>query len=159
MIVELMPRIGAPKPLLGILGSGFTLCIVNAGERLRAFLVSPVSAEILSKFYGVRRSSYEELLGVFDGMVWAGEARLKREFDFYYTDIFVSDVPGLVNSLGGREVVCISVSRDPGLRMVFASKAASLLSKASKYNNESFELQGREATEEDVQGGPGENPF
>jgi len=30
------------------------------------------------------------------------------------------------------------------LKMVFASKASSLLSKANKYHNESFELQGKE---------------
>jgi hypothetical protein len=60
-----------------------------------------VSPETLSMFYGVRRFGYEELLKVFGGEVWASEARLKREFDFYYTDIVLSDLPGLVNSLEG----------------------------------------------------------
>jgi hypothetical protein len=105
---------------------------------------SAVSPETLSRFYGVKKSSYEELLRVFNSEVWASEARLKREFDFYHTDIVVADIPGLVNSLENKSGVCVSVSRDPGLKMVFASKASSLLSKASKYRNESFRLQGKE---------------
>jgi hypothetical protein len=92
-----------------------------------------VSPETLSRFYGVKKSSHEELLRVLGNEVWVSEARLKREFDFYYTDIVVADVPGLVNSLESKGGVCISVSRDPGLKMVFASKASSPLSKASKY--------------------------
>lgn len=107
-----------------------------------------MSPETLSRFYGVKKSSYEELLKVLvfinNNEVWASEARLKHEFDFYYTDIVVSDIPGLVNSLESIGGVCVSVSRDPGLKMVFASKASSLLSKASKYRNESFRLQGKE---------------
>jgi len=107
-------------------------------------VMTPVSPETLSKFYGVKKSSYEELHKVFNNEVWVGEARLKREFDFYYTDIVVADIPGLVNSLENKSGVCVSVSRDPGLKMVFASKASSLLSKASKYHNDSFRLHGKE---------------
>jgi hypothetical protein len=106
--------------------------------------MTPVNPETLSRFYGVKKSSHEELLKVFNNEVWASEARLKREFDFYHTDIVVADIPGLVNSLENKGGICVSVSRDPGLKMVFASKASSLLSKASKYHNESFRLQGRE---------------
>jgi len=144
LLLELLPRIGAPKPSVSVLGSSFTLCIVNTGERLKTMVMTPVSPETLSKFYGVKKSSYEELLKVFNNEVWVGEARLKREFDFYYTDIVVADIPGLVNSLENKSGVCVSVSRDPGLKMVFASKASSLLSKASKYHNESFRLHGKE---------------
>ncbi|MCC6024583.1 MAG: ATP-binding protein, partial [Thaumarchaeota archaeon] len=144
LLVELLPRVGSPRPPVGVLGPGFTLCIVNAGGGLRVFLESTVSPETLSRFYGVKKSSHEELLRVLGNEVWVGEARLKREFDFYHTDIVVADVPGLVNSLEGVGGVCVSVSRDPGLKMVFASKASSLLSKASKYHNESFRLQGKE---------------
>jgi hypothetical protein len=103
-----------------------------------------VSPETLSRFYSVKKSSYEELLRVLGNEVWVGEARLKREFDFYHTDIVVADIPGLVNSIENKSGVCVSASRDPGLKMVFASKASSLLSKASKYHNESFRLQGKE---------------
>ena len=71
-------------------------------------------------------------------------SKAQAEFDFYHTDIVVANVSGLVNSLEGVGGVCVSVSRDPGLKMVFASKASSLLSKASKYHNESFRLQGKE---------------
>jgi hypothetical protein len=102
-----------------------------------------VSSETLSRFYGVKKSSYEELLKVFNSEVWASEARLKREFDFYHTDIVVADIPGLVNSLENKGGVCISVSRDPGLKMVFASKASSLLSKASKYHNSLLDYRAR----------------
>jgi hypothetical protein len=63
--------------------------------------MSPVSPETFSRFYGVKKSSYEEVLKLFNNEVWAGEARLKREFDFYYTDIVLTDLPGLVNSLKG----------------------------------------------------------
>jgi len=95
-------------------------------------------------FYGVKRSSYEDLFRIFGNVVWAGDARLKQEFDFYYTDIVVSDIPGLVNFLSGKGGVCVSVSRDPGLKMMFASKASSLLNKALKYHNEAYKLQGKE---------------
>ncbi|MEM0005036.1 MAG: hypothetical protein QXN97_06870 [Desulfurococcaceae archaeon] len=145
MLIELLPRVGSPSPPpVGVLGPGFTLCIVNANNGLRVFLESTVSPETLSRFYGVKKSSYEELLKVFNNEVWASEARLKREFDFYHTDVVVADIPGLVNSLENKGGVCVSVSRDPGLKMVFASKASSLLSKVSKYHNESFRLHGKE---------------
>jgi hypothetical protein len=49
--------------------------------------MTPVSPETLSRFYGVKKTSYEELLRVLGGEVWAGGARLKREFDFCYTQI------------------------------------------------------------------------
>ena len=71
-------------------------------------------------------------------------SKAQAEFDFYHTDIVVADIPGLVNSLENKGGVCVSVSRDPGLKMVFASKASSLLSKASKYHNESIMIQGEE---------------
>jgi hypothetical protein len=73
-----------------------------------------VSPETLSRFYGVKKVGYEELFKVFSGEVWVGEARLKREFDFYHTDIVV-DIPGLVNSLKNKSGVCVSVSRDTGV--------------------------------------------
>jgi len=75
------------------------------------FLETPVSPETLSKFYGVKKSSYEELFKVFNNVVWASDARLKREFDFYYTDIVLSDIPGLVNSLENKSGVYIGFSR------------------------------------------------
>ena len=111
MLVDLLPRVGSPRPPVGVLGHGFTLCVVNAGGGLRVFLESAVSSETLSRFYGVRKSSYEELLKVFNSEVWVSEARLKREFDFYYTDIVVADIPGLVNSLENKGGMCIAVSR------------------------------------------------
>jgi hypothetical protein len=47
---------------------------------------------------------------VLGGEVWAGEARLKREFDFYHTDMLVADIPGLVDSLESKGGMCVSVS-------------------------------------------------
>ena len=139
MLVELFPRVCSPRPPAGVLGPGFTLCTVNSGG-LCVFLESTVSPETLSKFYGVKRSGYEEFFKVFGSEVWVGEARLKREFDFYHTDILVADIPGLTNYLENKGGVCVSVSRDPGLKMAFASMASPLQSKASKYHNESFRL-------------------
>jgi len=116
LLIELLPRVGSPRPSVGVLGPGFTLCIVSDGNGLRVFLESTVSPETLSRFCGVKKSSYEELLKVFNSEVWASEARLKRELDFYYTDIVVADIPGLANSLENKGGVCISASRDPGLK-------------------------------------------
>ena len=87
MLVELLHRVGSPRPPVGVFGPGFTLCIVSSGNGLRVFLESTVSPKTLSRFYGVKRSGYEELFNVFSSEVWAGEARLKREFDFYHTGI------------------------------------------------------------------------
>ena len=64
---------------MGVFGPGFTLCIVNSGNGLRVFLASTVSAETLSKFYGVKRAGYEELLKVFGCETWAGETKLRQE--------------------------------------------------------------------------------
>jgi len=111
LLIELLPRVGSPRPPVGVFGPGFTLCIVSDEDGLRVFLESTVSPETLSRFYGVKKSSYEELLKVLGNEVWASEARLKREFDFYYADIVLSDLPGLVNSLEDVGGICVSVSR------------------------------------------------
>lgn len=71
MFVELLLRVGSPRPPVGVFGPGFTLCIVNAGNSLRVFLESTVSPETLSKFYGVKRVGYEELLKMFGSEAWA----------------------------------------------------------------------------------------
>jgi len=98
-----LTRFGSPRPPAGMLVPGFTLCILNAGGGLRVFLESNVSPETLSRFYGVKKSSYEELLRVFNSEVWASEARPKREFNFYHTDIVVAGIPGLVNFLENKD--------------------------------------------------------
>ena len=64
MLVELLPRIGSPRPSVSVIGPSFTLCIINASDGLRIFLESSVNPETLSRFYGVKKSSYEELLRV-----------------------------------------------------------------------------------------------
>jgi len=65
LLVELLPSFGSPRPPVGVLGPGFTLCIVNSGNGLHVFLESTASPETLSKFYSVKRTGYEELLKVF----------------------------------------------------------------------------------------------
>jgi hypothetical protein len=54
LLVELFPRVGSPRLPVGVLGPGFTLCIVNSGNGLYVFLESTVSSETLSRFYGVK---------------------------------------------------------------------------------------------------------
>ncbi|MEM4914048.1 MAG: ATP-binding protein, partial [Desulfurococcaceae archaeon] len=70
--------------------------------------------------------------------IHVSEARLKSSFDFWFTDIIVSDVPGLVNSLEAVGGVCIGASRDPGLRMVFAGEVSKLMNKSVKYSNQAY---------------------
>ena len=111
MLVELLPRVGSHRPQVGVLGPGFTICIVNSGGEPRVFPESTVRPETLSRFYRVKKSGYEEFSKVFGSELWVGEARLKHEFDFYHTDIVVSDIPGLVNSLENKGGMCIAVSR------------------------------------------------
>jgi len=50
LLIELLPRVGSPRPPVGVLGPGFTLCIVNSGSGLQVFLESIVSPEALSKY-------------------------------------------------------------------------------------------------------------
>lgn len=131
MLYELLPRIPQPPFSPGVLGPGFTLCVVGGGRGLRVFVETPTSPDTLKSFFGVSKSSYEDLLKVFGGGVRASDARLKSSFDFWFTDVVVSDLPGLVNSLGDEVGgVCVSVSRDPGLRLVFTNHVTKLMSRA-----------------------------
>lgn len=98
MFVKLLLRFGSPRPPINMLGTNFTQHIINAENNLR------VSS-------GVKRSNYEELFKILSSEVWIGEARLKREFGFYYTDIVVADIPGLVNSLESKDGVHLYLSR------------------------------------------------
>ncbi|MEM4592360.1 MAG: DUF87 domain-containing protein [Ignisphaera sp.] len=134
---KILPRIGSPRHSISIFGPQFTLCIVNS-NRLHVYLETPISIDTLKNFFGVSRASYDEILQLFNNEIYASEARLKKSFDFWFTDIIVSDIPGLVNSLEFPGGVCVSVSRDPGLRMVFAGEVSKLMSKAVKYNNQAY---------------------
>ncbi|MEM1694697.1 MAG: ATP-binding protein, partial [Ignisphaera sp.] len=133
---KILPRIGSPRYSISIFGPQFTLCIVNS-NKLHVYLETPISIDTLKNFFGVSRASYDEILQLFNNEIYASEARLKKSFDFWFIDIIVSDIPGLVNSLevGG---VCIGVSRDPDLRMVFANEISKLMNKSIKYNNQAY---------------------
>ncbi|MEM4546986.1 MAG: DUF87 domain-containing protein [Nitrososphaerota archaeon] len=99
---------------------------------------TPVSVDTLKNFFGVSRAGYDGILQLFNNEIHVSEARLKSSFDFWFTDIVVSDVPGLVNSLEAVGGVCVGVSRDPGLRMVFAGEVSKLMNKSIKYNNQAY---------------------
>ncbi|MEM4676163.1 MAG: DUF87 domain-containing protein, partial [Nitrososphaerota archaeon] len=94
--------------------------------------------DTLKSFFSVSKSTYDSLLHLFNNEIYVSDARLKSHFDFWFTDIIVSDVPGLVNSLEFPGGVCISVSRDPNLRIVFANEVSKLMNKSVKYNNQAY---------------------
>ncbi|MEM4958403.1 MAG: ATP-binding protein [Nanopusillaceae archaeon] len=138
MLLELLPRVGAPKPPASVFGSRFTLCIASDLKKLHVFVETSVSMDTLKNFFGVSRASYDSILQLFSNEIHVSEARLKNSFDFWFTDIVVSDIPGLVNSLEAVGGVCVGVSRDPGLRMVFAGEVSKLMSKSVRYNNQAY---------------------
>ena len=143
-----MPRVGAATPPPDVFGYRFTYCLLSDGERLRVLVETPVSGETLQRFFGVRRASLEELLGLLGGgVLHASEARLRRTQDFWFSDYGISDLPGLVNQLaeaGTRGGVCVAVSRDPALTSLFARRAASLAQRAAKCGNQALRLQSKE---------------
>lgn len=137
MLYRVLPRIGV-RPSLSVLGPCFTLCVINDGERLRAYVESQVSSDTLKNFFSVEKVSYGDVLKIFGSEVRVSEARLKNSFDFWFTDVVVSDVPGLVNSLEMVGGVCVSASKDPGLRAVFAKQVAKLAQRAVKYGDQVY---------------------
>lgn len=136
--MELLPRVGAPRPPISVLGPAFTLCIVNDSKKLHVFVETPVSVDTLKNYFGISKASLDSVLQLFNNEIHVSDARLKNSFDFWFTDTVVSDIPGLVNSLEHVGGVCIGVSRDPGLRMVFASEVSKLMNKSIKYNNQAY---------------------
>ncbi|MEM1561118.1 MAG: DUF87 domain-containing protein, partial [Ignisphaera sp.] len=134
---KILPRIGSPRYSISIFGPQFTLCIVNS-DKLHVYLETPVSIDTLKNFFGISKTSYDEILQLFNNEIYVSEARLKNSFDFWFTDIVISDVAGIVNSLEVVGGVCVGVSRDPGLRMVFANEISKLMNKAIKYNNQAY---------------------
>ena len=148
MLYEITPRVGTETRLpANIFGYQFTFCIVSDGEKLHVYIDTPISQETLQQFFGVRKASYEELLKVFGERVFASEARLRRSYDFWFTDFGVSDLPGLVNELansGTKGGVCIAVSKDPGLHYLFSSKASKLMQQSLKTGNQAYKTQARE---------------
>jgi DNA helicase HerA-like ATPase/DNA-binding transcriptional ArsR family regulator len=148
VLYELTPRVGAATPPPDVFGYRFTYCLLSDGERLRVLVETPVSGETLQRFFGVRRASLEELLGLLGGgTLYVAEARLRRAQDFWFSDYGITDLPGLVNQLaeaGTRGGVCVAVSRDPALTALFARRAASLAQRAARYGNQALRLQSKE---------------
>ncbi|MEM4485882.1 MAG: ATP-binding protein [Zestosphaera sp.] len=138
MLYEVVPRVPQPPFSPGVLGPGSTLCVVNVGRGLRVFIETPTSSDTLKNFFGVSKASHDSVLQLFNNEVYVSEARLKNSFDFWFTDVVITDLAGLVNSLEGVGGVCVGVSRDPGLRMVFANEVSKLMSKSVKYDNQSY---------------------
>jgi DNA helicase HerA-like ATPase len=148
VLYEILPRIGAElKTPFNIFGYQFVYCVVSDGEKLHVYVDAPTSQETLQQFFGVKKASYEDLLKIFGGKVFASEARLKRSYDFWFADFAVGDIPGLVNGLansGLKGGVCIAVSKDPGLHYLFSSKASKLMQQALKSGNQAYKIQARE---------------
>jgi DNA helicase HerA-like ATPase len=148
VLYEILPRVGAElKTPFNIFGYQFVYCIVSDGEKLHVYVDAPTSQETLQQFFGVKKASYEELLKIFGGKVFASEARLRRGYDFWFTDFAVADIPGLVNGLasnGTRGGICIAVSKDPGLHYLFSSKASKLMQQSLKTGNQAYKIQARE---------------
>jgi len=148
VLYEILPRVGAElKTPFNIFGYQFVYCVVSDGEKLHVYVDAPTSQETLQQFFGVKKASYEDLLKVFGGKVFASEARLRRSYDFWFTDFGVSDLPGLVNELASMNLrggICIAVSKDPGLHYIFSSRASKLMNQALKTGNQAYKVQAKE---------------
>ncbi|MEM2579180.1 MAG: ATP-binding protein [Desulfurococcaceae archaeon] len=143
MLVEILPRLGAPKPMINVFGPRFTLCIVSDSKNMHIYLETSVSADTLRNYFGVSRASYMDILKLFNSELYASDARLKNSFDFLFTDAVVSDIPGLVNSLEAVGGVCISASRDSVLKMIFMREISKLMNKSIKYGDQLYREQAK----------------
>ncbi|MGC8678319.1 MAG: ATP-binding protein [Fervidicoccaceae archaeon] len=144
MLYELEPRIGSGPFSYKLFGPRFTLCTVNDGKELRLFLETASSLETLRAFFGVEKASLRDVMGIFGRELWVGDARVKREEDFFLSEVFVSDIAGLVNSLEFRGGICTGMSRDPELKKLFFRRASSLQNRASRYRSGELSIKAQE---------------
>ncbi|MFN3268818.1 MAG: hypothetical protein ACK416_06135, partial [Zestosphaera sp.] len=100
MFVELVPKISIQKFDLGVFGYSYTYCLVSDGTKITVFLETPVYPATLRGYFGVSEKSYEDLLKIFKEVVWVADFRLKRHSELWFSDLIISDLPGLINSLG-----------------------------------------------------------
>jgi DNA helicase HerA-like ATPase len=128
----LIPRIGDRKLDLRFFGHSYTYCLVNCGGRLHIFLETPTHPTTLRTFFGVRERGYGDLLKLFGGVLWVADFRLKRVDDAWFSDLIISDLPGLVNSLDSPGGICVSVSRSSELAPLLIRRVAALYRKALK---------------------------
>ncbi|MEO3993836.1 MAG: DUF87 domain-containing protein [Desulfurococcaceae archaeon TW002] len=141
MFVELVPKISTRKFDLGVFGHSYTYCLVSDGTKIMVFLETLAYPATLRGYFGVSEKSYEDLLKIFKGVAWVAEFRLKRCNELWFSDLIISDLPGLINSLGFPGGVCVSVSRSSELRSVLLRKLATLSKKALKQENMVLKLQ------------------
>ncbi len=138
MLVEILPRLRASRPPVSVFGPRFTLCIISDSKNMHVYVETPVSADTLRNYFGVSEASYRDVLELLNNEVCVSDARLKNGLDFLLSDLVVSDIPGLVNSLEFPGGVCISVSRDPGLRRVFVNEVSKLMNKSIRYSDQAY---------------------
>ncbi|MEM2018990.1 MAG: hypothetical protein QXM34_04450, partial [Zestosphaera sp.] len=143
-LVELVPRINSQKLELSVFGHSFTYCLISNETRVSVFLETPTYPATLRGFFGVYERSYGDLLKTFKGVVWVAESRLKRSNELWFSDLIISDLPGLINSLSFPGGVCVSVSRDPRVRLLLLKRLATFSKKASKQENLTLKLQSSE---------------
>jgi len=143
-LVELVPRINSQKLELSVFGHSFTYCLISNETRVSVFLETLTYPATLRGFFGVYERSYGDLLKTFKGVVWVAESRLKRSNELWFSDLIISDLPGLINSLSFPGGVCVSVSRDPRVRLLLLKRLATLSKKASKQENLTLKLQSSE---------------
>lgn len=139
-----MPKINSQKLELSVFGHSFTYCLINDGTKVFVFLDTLTYPATLRGFFGVYEKSYEDFLKIFKGVVWVAESRLKRSSELWFSDLIISDLPGLINSLNFPGGVCVSVSKDPGVRLLLLRRLAALSKKALKQDNLMLRLQSSE---------------
>lgn len=143
-LVELVPKINSQKLELSVFGHSFTYCLINDEAKVFVFLDTPTYPATLRGFFGVYEKNYGDFLKIFKGVVWVAESRLKRSNELWFSDLIISDLPGLVNSLNFPGGVCVSVSKDPGVRLLLLRRLAALSKKALKQDNLMLRLQSSE---------------
>ena len=137
MLYKIKPRIGGSSSYK-VFGNSFTLCLLNWGNEIELYLEASVSKESLSFFFGVEDKKYDELFRNFGREVWSGEARPKSEKHFYFADLSINDVAGIVNSLKILGGLCIGVSSDFSLKEIYSKKLAFLLKQVEKNKGKDY---------------------
>lgn len=141
MLVELVPRINSQKLELSVFGHSFTYCLISDGTKVLVFLDTPAHLATLRGFFGVYEKNYGDLLKIFRGVAWVAESRLKRSNELWFSDLIISDLPGLIDSLSFSGGVCVSVSKDPRVRLLLLRRLAALSKKALIRGDSMFRLQ------------------
>ncbi|MEM3535763.1 MAG: ATP-binding protein [Fervidicoccaceae archaeon] len=132
MLLEIFPRLKGTKLNINILGPSFTFCIMKDSAKLHILLDTSTSPNTLRAYFESRQFSYDNFLEALGRSVYASEARLKREEDFWLGNFSISDLPGTMDSLDYPSAVCLSISRSLELSRIFLKHSAGLIKRASK---------------------------